>query len=70
MDQNLFAKQKTQALRAGNDALDHAFDRYDHGARKDLFRFNLDYRIHAAGGRRAELLQNPAYQAVLDQYRT
>lgn len=70
MDQNLYAKQKLQALRAGNDALDHAFDRYDHGAREDLFRFNLDYRIHAAGGRRAELLQNPDYKAVLEKYRT
>lgn len=70
MDQNLYAKQKTQALRAGNDALDHAFDRYGHGARENLFRFTLDYHIHAGGGRRAELLQNPDYKAVLEKYKT
>ena len=29
----------------------------------------LSYHIHATGGRRAELLKNPAYAAVLDQYK-
>ena len=70
MDQNLYAKQKIQALRAENDALNHAFDRYGHGAKENLFQFTLDYHIHAAGGRRAELLKNPDYKAVLEKYRT
>ena len=29
----------------------------------------LSYHLHATGGRRAELLKNPAYTAVLDQYK-
>ncbi len=70
MELNLEATKKIQDLRAGNPALHHAFDRFFEPARTDFFRFALDYRIHAAGGRRAELLQNPDYRAVLDKYRT
>ena len=29
----------------------------------------LSYHLHATGGRRAELLKNPAYTAVLDRYK-
>lgn len=70
MEQNLDATKKIQDLRADNPALDHAFDRFFEPARTDFFRFVLDYHINASGGRRAELLQNPDYRAVLEKYRT
>ena len=34
-----------------------------------LLKWNLAYRVGATGGRRAELLGDPAYAAVLEQYR-
>ena len=35
----------------------------------DLLSWNLAYRVGATGGRRAELLGDPAYAAVLERYR-
>ena len=69
MDKNLYATKALEELRTKNEALDHAFDRYSEVAQKNLFKFNLDYRVNATGGRRAELLKNPDYKAVLDKYR-
>ena len=70
MEWNLYATKTIQTLRAENIALHHAFDRFFEPARENFFRFVLDYRINATGGRRAELLQNPHYKAILDQYST
>jgi transcriptional regulator with XRE-family HTH domain len=69
MDKNLYATKKLEELRGENEPLNHSFDRYSEAARNDLLRYNLHCRINATGGRRAELLKNPAYKAVLDKYR-
>ena len=69
MDKNLYATKRLEECRAGNDALHHAFDRYSPDVRENFFQFNLNYRLHATEGRRAELLKNPAYTAVLEKYR-
>ncbi len=69
MDENLYATKKLEELRAENEALHHAYDRYSETARENLFKFHLDYRANATHGRRAELLKNPDYKAVLDKYR-
>lgn len=69
MDKNLYATKKLEELRKENDALNSSFDRYFEDARNDLFKFNIDYRINAKAGRRAELLKNKEYTAILDKYR-
>lgn len=69
MDKNLYATKKLEELRTENEALHHAFDRYSEVAREDLLKFNLDYRANAKGGRRAELLKNPKYVEILNQYK-
>ena len=69
MDKELYVTKKIEDMRAENDALNHAFDRFGEAISENFFKFNFDYRFNAKGGRRAELLQNPAYRAVLDKYR-
>ena len=69
MDKHLRTMKKLEALRAENDALDHAFDCYTENARKNFFKFNFDIRANAVSGRRGKLLKNPEYRAVLDKYR-
>ncbi len=68
MDKNLYAKKRIEELRAKNEALNSAFERYGEAISENFFKYNLDYRTNAKGGRRAELLKNPDYQAVLDKY--
>lgn len=69
MDKNLYATKELEALRAKNEPLNRAFDRYSAEQRENLLAFNLKFRSDIVGGRRAELLKNPAYTAVLDKYR-
>lgn len=69
MDMNLHATQLLEDERAVNPPFDHAFDRYAPDARENLLRFHVNSRLNAAGGRRAELLHNPDYRAVLDKYK-
>ena len=69
MDKELHVTKKTEDLRTKNEALKRAFDRYGEAKSANFFKFNLDYRANAKGGRRAELLQNPDYRAVLDKNR-
>ena len=69
MDKNLYALHTLENLRKNNEALYHAFDRYGEAMRENFFRYNLNNRANASGGRRAELLKNPAYKAILDKYR-
>lgn len=69
MEQNLYAKKKTEEMRQENEALRRAFDRYGEAINENIFKYNLDFRTNAKGGRRAALLKNPAYRTVLDQYR-
>ena len=69
MDKNLYAAKKLEALRKENDALDHAFGYRSESIRENLFKACLNYHIHAMSGKRAELLNHPDYQAVLDKYR-
>ena len=68
MDKNLYVTKKTEDMRIANEALNRAFDSYGE-AGENLFKYNLDYRANAKSGRRAELLRNPEYRAVLDKYR-
>ncbi len=68
MDKNLYVTQKTEEMRAKNEALNHTFARYGEEMRSSIFKANLDYRVNAVVGRRAELLKNPDYKAVLDKY--
>ena len=69
MDQNLYAIRKTEEMRMKNEALNRAFDRYGEATRGNFFKYKLDYRANAKSGRRAELLKNADYKAVLDKYR-
>ena len=69
MDKNLYVTKKIEDMRMKNEALNRAFDRYGEAISKSFFKYNLDYRTNAMGGRRAELLKNPEYRAVLDKYR-
>ena len=69
MDKNLFVTKKLEDMRTKNQALNHAFDGYGEVISENFFKFCLDYRTNAKGGRRAELLKNSEYRAVLDKYR-
>ena len=69
MDKNLFVTKKTEDVRMKNEALSRAFDRYGEAISANFFKYNLDYRTNAKSGRRAELLKNSEYRAVLDKYR-
>ena len=69
MDKNLYVTKNTEDMRTKNEALNRAFDCYSETISANFFKFNLDYRANAKGGRRAELLNNPEYRAVLDKYR-
>ena len=69
MDKNHYAKKLLEEARGENEPLNRAFDRYFEGARQNILKYNIDYRTGAADGRRAELLKNPEYRAVLDKYR-
>ena len=69
MDKNLYVTKKLEDMRAKNQALNHAFDRYGEAISKNFFKFNLDLRTNAKGCRRAELLKRFDYRAVLDKYR-
>ena len=68
MDKNLYVTKKAEDMRKANEALNRAFDSYGE-AGKNYFKYNLDYRANAKGSRRAALLKNPEYKAVLDKYR-
>jgi len=69
MDKELYLTKMIEDMRTRNEALNRAFDRYGEAKSGNIFKFNLDYRANAKGGRRAELLQNPDYKMVLDKYR-
>ncbi len=69
MDKNLYATQKTEEMRAKNEALNRAFDRFGEAISGNFFKHILDHRTNAKGGRRAELLNNPDCVAVLDKYK-
>ena len=69
MDRNLHATRLLEKARTQSEPLNQVCDRFSEGARQNILKYNVDYRTGAANGRRAELLKNPAYKAVLDQYR-
>ncbi|MBQ9806491.1 MAG: helix-turn-helix transcriptional regulator [Clostridia bacterium] len=69
MDKTLHTAKKLEELRKVNESLDHAFDRYSENVRENLFAWKLNYRMNATSGRRAELLKNPNYTAVLEKYK-
>ena len=69
MDRELYAKKLLEEARKENEPLNRAFDSYSEGARQNILRYTIACRTGATDGRRAELLKNPAYRAVLDKYR-
>ena len=69
MDRELYAKKLLEEARGKNVPLNRAFDSYSEGARQNILKYTIDCRMGANGGRRAELLKNPEYRAVLDKYR-
>ena len=69
MNKNLYAMKRTEEMRMKDEALNRAFDRYGEATRGNFFKYNLDYRANAKSGRRAELLKNADYKAVLDKYK-
>ena len=69
MDKDLYAKKLLEEARGKNAPLNRAFDCYSEGARQNILKYTIDCRMGAEGGRRAELLKNPEYRAVLDKYR-
>ena len=69
MDKSLYAQKLLEEVRGENEPLNRAFDCYSEGARQNILKYTIDCRMGAEGGRRAELLKNPEYKAVLDKYR-
>lgn len=69
MDKNLYATKKLTELMNENEALNHSYDRYPAECRENPLKWNLNYRLDAKVGRRAELLKNEAYMNVLSKYR-
>lgn len=69
MDKDLYAKKLLEEARGKNEPLNRAFDSYSEEARRNILKYTIDCRMGANGGRRAELLKNPEYRAVLDKYR-
>ena len=69
MDKSLYAEKLLEEVRGENEPLNRAFDCYSEGARQNILKYTIDCRMGAEGGRRAELLKNPEYKAVLDKYR-
>lgn len=66
IDKSLYAAKILEKLRAQNESLDRAFDRF---SGRNIFEHKLELCANATFGRRAELLNNPCYKAILDKYR-
>ena len=66
IDKSLYASKKLEELRAQNESLDRAFDRF---SGRNIFEHKLELCANATVGRRAELLNNQNYKAILDKYR-
>ena len=69
MDRELYAKKLLEEARGKNAPLNRAFDSYSEGVRQNILRYTIACRTGATDSRRAELLKNPKYIAVLDKYR-
>ena len=69
MDKSLYAQKLLEEVRGENEPLNRAFDCYSEGARQNILKYTIDCRMGAESGRRAELLKNPEYRAVLNKYR-
>ena len=70
MEKDLHAVKLLTDRMEENDTLKAAYlDGRSHLRNTNLLAWNLSYRVGATGGRRAELLGDPAYAAVLEQYK-
>ena len=67
MDRGLYATKLLSDRVLDNAPLRQAHS--CHGGDASPLQTVLSYHTHATGGRRAELLKNPAYTAVLDRYK-
>ena len=69
MEKNLHAIKLLSNRMDQNDTLKAAYlDGRSYLREVSLFKWNLGWRMGATGGRRAELLSDPAYAAVLERY--
>ena len=69
MEKNLHAIKLLSNRMDRNDTLKAAYlDGRSYLREVSLFKWNLGWRMGATGGRRAELLSDPAYAAVLERY--
>ena len=69
MEKNLHAIKFLSNRMEQNDTLKAAYlDGRSYLREVSLFKWNLGWRMGATGGRRAELLSDPAYAAVLERY--
>lgn len=68
MDKHLCAAQLLSERMKQNDPLRHSYTDCRE-MQNDLLRWILNYRFHADGGRRGELLKNPAYAETLNKYK-
>lgn len=69
LDKSLYAAKRVQEQRIKNESLNRSFDGHSADVQANLLEFTLNHCSNAAYGRRAELLKNPAYAAVLEKYR-
>ena len=70
MDKNLYAAKLLSERMSQNNPLYHSYvDRRQPHMKDGLLSWELGYRVNAKGGRRAELLKNPAYAEILSKYK-
>ena len=71
LDLKLNASKKLEQIRVVNEPLNRSYERWFRSIpQKGLLGWDLYFRSDLAKGRRAELLKNPAYQKVLEKYKT
>ena len=68
-DKSLYVAKLLEEQRGKNERLNRAFDRYGEEMRKNLFAWRIRHLSNGTGGRRAELMKNPEYVAMLEKYR-
>ncbi len=70
MDRSLYATKLLTERINQNEPLCHAYNSmHSDAVQRGYLEWNISYRLNAEGGRRAQLLKNPAYAEVLNKYR-
>ena len=68
-DKSLYVAKLLEEQRGKNESLNRAFDRYGEEMRKNLFAWRIRHLSNGTEGRRAELMKNTEYVAMLEKYR-